>query len=218
MKVFSRTTLLLMAYLVPIHVLAIESLADSQMMDEASSWQEKGRDDFAADIWRKILLTNPTHGEAMVNLALHEMQLGNIEKSRRLYEQANLLKPAPKRLAILKRNLEKYSNLENKKSNRTKNLDDQKENFQTKEERTPLKKVNKETSNNIKQPHNSIKIKKEKNQKNIPLEESQPPASSNSSPSLPPVSHKISTEQAPVPQINKPRPTNPLPEWPPLSD
>lgn len=70
----------------PIHVLAIESLADSQMMDEASSWQEKGRDDFAADIWRKILLTNPTHGEAMVSLALHEMQLGNIEKSRRLYE------------------------------------------------------------------------------------------------------------------------------------
>ena len=218
MKVFSRTTLLLMAYLVPIHVLAIESLADSQMMDEASSWQEKGRDDFAADIWRKILLTNPTHGEAMVSLALHEMQLGNIEKSRRLYEQANLLKPAPKRLAMLKRNLEKYSNLENKKSNQTKNPDDQKENFQVKEERTPLKKINKETSNNIKQPHNSIKIKKEKNQKNIPLEESQPPASSNSSPSLPPASHKISTEQAPVPKINKPRPTNPLPEWPPLSD
>lgn len=218
MKVFSRTTLLLMAYLVPIHVVAIESLADSQMMDEASSWQEKGRDDFAADIWRKILLTNPTHGEAMVSLALHEMQLGNIEKSRRLYEQANLLKPAPKHLAILKRNLEKYSNLENKKSNQTKNPDDQKENFQTKEERTPLKKINKENSNNIKQPHNSIKIKKEKNQKNIPLEESKPPASSNSSPSLPPASHKISTEQAPVPKINKPRPTNPLPEWPPLSD
>ena len=218
MKVFSRTTLLLIAYLVPIHVLAIESLADSQMMDEASSWQEKGRDDFAADIWRKILLTNPTHGEAMVSLALHEMQLGNIEKSRRLYEQANLLKPAPKRLAILKRNLEKYSNLENKKSNQTKNPDDQKENFQTKEERTPLKKINKENSNNIKQPHNSIKIKKEKNQKNIPLEESKPSASSNSSPSLPPALHKISTEQAPVPQINKPRPTNPLPEWPPLSD
>lgn len=218
MKVFSRTTLLLMAYLVPIHVLAIESLADSQMMDEASSWQEKGRDDFAADIWRKILLTNPTHGEAMVSLALHEMQLGNIEKSRRIYEQANLLKPAPKRLAMLKRNLEKYSNLENKKSNQTKNPDDQKENFQTKEERTPLKKINKENSNNIKQPHNSIKIKKEKNQKNIPLEESKPSASSNSSPSLPPALHKISTEQAPVPQINKPRPTNPLPEWPPLSD
>ena len=170
------------------------------------------------DIWRKILLTNPTHGEAMVSLALHEMQLGNIEKSRRLYEQANLLKPAPKRLAILKRNLEKYSNLENKKSNRTKNPDDQKENFQVKEERTPLKKINKETWNNIKQPHNSIKIKKEKYQKNIPLEESKPPASSNSSPSLPPASHKISTEQAPVPKINKPRPTNPLPEWPPLSD
>lgn len=218
MKVFSRTTLFLMTCLVPIHVLAIESLADSQMMDEASSWQEKGRDDFAADIWRKILLTNPTHGEAMVSLALHEMQLGNIEKSRRLYEQANLLKPAPKRLAMLKRNLEKYSNLENKKSNQTKNPDDQKENFQTKEERTPLKKINKENSNNIKQPHNSIKIKKEKNQKNIPLEESKPSASSNSSPSLPPALHKISTEQAPVPQINKPRPTNPLPEWPPLSD
>ena len=218
MKVFSRTTLLLIAYLVPIHVLAIESLADSQMMDEASSWQEKGRDDFAADIWRKILLTNPTHGEAMVSLALHEMQLGNIEKSRRLYEQANLLKPAPKRLAMLKRNLEKYSNLENKKSNQTKNPDDQKENFQAKEERTPLKKINKENSNNIKQPHNSIKIKKEKSQKNIPLEESKPSASSNSSPSRPPASHKISTEQALVPQINKPRPTNPLPEWPPLSD
>ena len=218
MKVFSRTTLLLMAYLVPIHVLAIESLADSQMMDEASSWQEKGRDDFAADIWRKILLTNPTHGEAMVSLALHEMQLGNIEKSRRLYEQANLLKPAPKRLAMLKRNLEKYSNLENKKSNQTKNPDDQKENFHAKEERTLLKKINKENSNNIKQTHNSIKIKKEKSQKNIPLEESKPPASSNSSPSLPPALHKISTEQAPVPQINKPRPTNPLPEWPPLSD
>lgn len=154
----------------------------------------------------------------MVSLALHEMQLGNIEKSRRLYEQANLLKPAPKRLAMLKRNLEKYSNLENKKSNQTKNPDDQKENFQTKEERTPLKKINKENSNNIKQPHNSIKIKKEKNQKNIPLEESKPSASSNSSPSLPPALHKISTEQAPVPQINKPRPTNPLPEWPPLSD
>lgn len=218
MKVFSRIILLLMAYLMPVHILAIESLVDSQMMDEASSWQEKGRDDFAADIWRKILLTNPMHGEAMVSLALHEMQLGNIEKSRRLYEQANLLKPAPKRLAILKRNLEKYSNLENKKSNQTKNIDDKKENFQAKEERIPLIKINKEVSNNIKQPRSSIKIKKEKYQKHTHLEESQPPASSNFSPSLPPASHKISTEQAPVPKINKPRPTNPLPEWPPLSD
>ncbi|MBX9834543.1 MAG: hypothetical protein K2X65_00010, partial [Burkholderiaceae bacterium] len=45
-----------------------EDLMTSQLADQARQWQEKGRDDLAADLWRKILRADPKHAEARAKL------------------------------------------------------------------------------------------------------------------------------------------------------
>jgi hypothetical protein len=45
-----------------------EDLMNSQLADQARQWQEKGRDDLAADLWRKILRADPKHAEARAKL------------------------------------------------------------------------------------------------------------------------------------------------------
>ncbi|QDL53095.1 hypothetical protein [Rhodoferax aquaticus] len=46
-----------------------EDLMSSQLADQARQWHEKGRDDLAADLWRKILRADPKHAEAKARLA-----------------------------------------------------------------------------------------------------------------------------------------------------
>ncbi len=58
--------------------LAADDLETSQMVDQARQWQQKRRDDLAAEIWRKVLRFDPKHPEALAKLGAIEARAGNL--------------------------------------------------------------------------------------------------------------------------------------------
>lgn len=80
---------------------AADDLLNSQMVDEARTWTQKGRDDLAAEVWRKLLRTNSRHPEALVKLGLIEAHVGNIKEAQALHQRAGQLAKPPKGLKEL---------------------------------------------------------------------------------------------------------------------
>ena len=76
-------------------VWAAEDLMTSQLVDQARHWQQRNRDDIAAEIWRSLLRGDPEHGEALVKLGLIEARTGNQDEAKKLFEQAIRLRPRP---------------------------------------------------------------------------------------------------------------------------
>ncbi|MGQ0709788.1 MAG: tetratricopeptide repeat protein [Rhodoferax sp.] len=72
-----------------------EDLLSSQMVDEARMWQSKGRMDLASDTWRRLLITNPQHGEALVSLARIQLQSGQLAQAQALLARAARLAKKP---------------------------------------------------------------------------------------------------------------------------
>lgn len=92
-KLFSqRTTLRLLvgACLLASHSIAVcgDDLVTSQMVDEARMWQSKGRIDLASNMWRRILVTNPQHIEALTGLGIVEARAGRLSEAQSLYQRA----------------------------------------------------------------------------------------------------------------------------------
>lgn len=83
---------LLLAMALPGHA---EDLLTSQMVDEAKMWQSKGRTDLAADIWRRLLISNPQHGVALVGLAQTQIRAGNLAEAEALLARASRLARKP---------------------------------------------------------------------------------------------------------------------------
>lgn len=82
-------------------VWAIDDLMSRQMVDQARDWSQKGRDDLAASVWRRVLSVEPSHPEALVKLGLIEARAGNLKEAQALYQRASKLVPAPKGLKAL---------------------------------------------------------------------------------------------------------------------
>ncbi len=82
-------------------VWAIDDLMSRQMVDQARDWSQKGRDDLAASVWRRVLSVEPSHPEALVKLGLIEARAGNLKEARSFYQRASKLVPAPKGLTAL---------------------------------------------------------------------------------------------------------------------
>ena len=80
---------------------AADDLLSSQMVDEARAWTKKGRDDLAAEVWRKLLRTNSRHPEALVKLGLIEARVGNIKEAQALQLRAGQLAQPPQGLKEL---------------------------------------------------------------------------------------------------------------------
>lgn len=75
-----------------------DDLMASQLVDQARQWQQKNRDDIAAEIWRKVLRTDPSQGEALVELGLIEARANRREEARALLERANRIRPKANKL------------------------------------------------------------------------------------------------------------------------
>ena len=75
--------------------LAADDLMASQMADEARLWQQKDRDDLAAQVWRKLLRAAPDHPEALVNLGMIEARAGNLSQAAALQARARKLARPP---------------------------------------------------------------------------------------------------------------------------
>lgn len=78
-----------------------DDLISSQLADEARAWQQKNRDDLAADLWRKLLRSDPNHPEALVRLGMIELRAGNIKAAEMLHQRARRLSPPPAELFAL---------------------------------------------------------------------------------------------------------------------
>jgi tetratricopeptide (TPR) repeat protein len=72
-----------------------DDLQSVQMVDQARQWQRKNRDDLAADVWRRLLLIDPKHAEAIVKLGSIEAHAGNLAEAEALYDRAAQLAPRP---------------------------------------------------------------------------------------------------------------------------
>lgn len=68
-----------------------DDLITSQWVDQARYWQQKNRDDIAADLWRKLLRTDPKHLEALIKLGTIEARAGNLSEAEALYNRATQL-------------------------------------------------------------------------------------------------------------------------------
>lgn len=86
---------------------AAEDLMTSHLVGQARHWQTKDRDDLAAEIWRSVLRSEPTHGEALIKLGLIEVRAGNPREAAVLLEQAIRINPKPRGLAELSAALSK---------------------------------------------------------------------------------------------------------------
>lgn len=68
-----------------------EALADSpltqQLKEQAQFWAQRGKDENAADAWRKLLKIDPANAEALTALALHEANAGNNDMARSYYSR-----------------------------------------------------------------------------------------------------------------------------------
>lgn len=82
---------------------AADDLMASQMADEARTWQQKDRDDLAAELWRKLLRAAPAHPEALVKLGLIEARAGNLAQAGALLARARKLPRPPAGLDQLAR-------------------------------------------------------------------------------------------------------------------
>ena len=86
---------------------AAEDLMTSHLVGQARHWQARDRDDLAAEIWRSVLRSEPTHGEALIKLGLIEVRAGNPREAAVLLEQAIRVNPKPRGLAELSAALSK---------------------------------------------------------------------------------------------------------------
>ncbi len=72
-----------------------DDLATSQLVDQARHWQQKRRDDLASEVWRRLLLLDPKHAEALVQLGLIEARAGHLAEAEALLTRARALAPPP---------------------------------------------------------------------------------------------------------------------------
>ncbi|NEX60028.1 tetratricopeptide repeat protein [Noviherbaspirillum galbum] len=95
-----KKTVCLLTLLLPLAQQAwpADDLMTSQLVDEARAWQQKDRDDLAADVLRKLLRISPNHPEALIRLGGIEARSGNLKEADVLYARAARLSPAPRGL------------------------------------------------------------------------------------------------------------------------
>lgn len=80
---------------------SVDDLYTIQMVDQARQWQQKNRDDLAASLWRKLLIFDPKHPEALIKLGIIEARSGSVGLAEALLHRAMQLNPAPGRLQDL---------------------------------------------------------------------------------------------------------------------
>lgn len=74
---------------------AADDATVQKLVEQARYWQQKKRDDLAADAWRKLLRADPDNPLALVQLGTIEASLGNTKEAEELYQRAKGLKAVP---------------------------------------------------------------------------------------------------------------------------
>ena len=72
-----------------------------RLIDQARYWQQKNREDLAADAWRKLLRAVPNHPMALIQLGAIEARAGHFKEAEELHARAAALTPPPPGLGEL---------------------------------------------------------------------------------------------------------------------
>lgn len=80
---------------------AADDAVAKRLVDQARYWQQKNREDLAADAWRKLLRAEPNHPVALIQLGAIEARAGRFKEAEALYARASALTPAPSGLSEL---------------------------------------------------------------------------------------------------------------------
>jgi len=70
-----------------------DSIVISQLLNQAHYWQQRGRDDLAAQSWKKLLTSDPANTEALAGLAIVEAQAGHADNAHILLDKLRRADP-----------------------------------------------------------------------------------------------------------------------------
>ncbi|MFZ6673836.1 cellulose synthase subunit BcsC-related outer membrane protein [Undibacterium sp. Xuan67W] len=73
---------------------------NQKLIEQAQYWSQRGRDDNAADAWRKLLKIDPDHVDALVALTLFESQSGNAELAKSYLTKLKQLKAGSSQIRV----------------------------------------------------------------------------------------------------------------------
>lgn len=79
--------------------------AIEQLLENVRYWQARGRPDKAAEAWRKVLRSDPTHAEALAELALAAARAGRTEEAKDLVNRLKRSHPGNGRIPALEQAL-----------------------------------------------------------------------------------------------------------------
>ena len=74
---------------------ALEDPVANRLIEQARYWQQRSREDLAADAWRKLLRADPNHPIALVQLGVIEARAGHFKEAAELQSRASRLTPLP---------------------------------------------------------------------------------------------------------------------------
>ncbi|MEY4749009.1 MAG: hypothetical protein RIQ60_1223 [Pseudomonadota bacterium] len=94
----------------PLAALPGESGAKATLTQQARSWEDRGRSDFAAAAWRKLLAVEPTNPDALYGLALAQLNLGQTQAAAEPLAALRRVRPEHPGLRKLERHLAQGSN------------------------------------------------------------------------------------------------------------
>ena len=78
-----------------------DSVLVTQLLNQAQYWQQRGRDDLAAQSWQKLLLSEPANPDALAGLATVEAQAGHASNARTLLDKLKMADPANPKVAAV---------------------------------------------------------------------------------------------------------------------
>lgn len=88
----SRTAIAAAVLTVAGPAMAANELAIKTLMDQAQYWQSKGRGDLSAEAWKKLLLLDPNHVDALASLAQFELDNNRAESAKTYTERLKNVK------------------------------------------------------------------------------------------------------------------------------
>lgn len=83
-------------------VVAAQSRIAETLEAQAYIWMQRGRADKAAEMWRKLLLSQPQHETALCELAVHAVTAGVLTESQRCLRQLQEADPRDDRLTFVR--------------------------------------------------------------------------------------------------------------------
>ena len=89
---FTHTAIAVAVLTVALPAVAANELAIKTLMDQAQYWQSKGRGDLSAEAWKKLLLLEPNHVDALASLAQFELDNNRADSAKTYTERLKNVK------------------------------------------------------------------------------------------------------------------------------